>query len=108
MKTSKRRVRNPFYEAVQRDGICIVTPIKPLPHGPRAASNPYYQRVLDSGGVCIAIGRPRRDEKARPTMVKSVRLSPQVWEHLAKIAARRHVSLNALIREAVLAVLSTS
>ena len=103
MKTkTKPKVRNPFYADVQRSGICLVNPIQSLPHGKRNPSNPYYQRIMDSGGVRIALGRPRRNEKARPTVVKSVRLPPEVWKRVKRQAAREHIPVHAAVRQAVL------
>jgi len=105
MKTKIRRrmaARNPFYADVQRNGICLLTPIQSLPHGSRSPSNPYYQRVVATGGVCIPLGRPRRDEKARPTVVKSVRLTPEVWRRIEQRAARQRISTHAAVRQALL------
>jgi len=102
MKKTKRRIRNPFYAAVRRDGICFVSSSRPLPHGKRAASNPYFERVMAAGGVCVAMGRPSRHEKARPTVVRSVRLPPELWHRVKRQAAREHIPVNAAMRQAVL------
>jgi hypothetical protein len=104
---TKRRVRNPFYMEIQRSGICLINPIRSLPHGKRSPSNPYYQRIMDTGGVCIELGRPRRNEKARPTVVKSVRLPPEVWKRVTRQAAREHIPVHAAVRQAVLLWLQT-
>ena len=102
MKTVRRPIRNPFYAAVQRGGICFANPIKSLPHGNRVASNPYYDRIVTDGGVCVAMGRPSRHEKARPTVVKSVRLPPEVWKRVQDQAARERIPVNAAVRQAIL------
>jgi uncharacterized protein (DUF4415 family) len=97
----KRDVRNPFYADIQREGIIFATPIQSLPHGNRKPSNPYYLRG-EVEGMHVSLGRPKRHEKARPTRVKSVRLSPDVWKRVQAQAKREQISLNAALRQAVL------
>jgi hypothetical protein len=102
MKENDRTIRNPFFADIQRNGITIVVPIKPLPHGARSITNPYYERIKAAGGVCIGIGRPKRGEKARPTIVKSVRVPPGVWRRVERQATRERISTNAAVRQALL------
>lgn len=92
---------NPFYEDVQRNGIVIDVPL-PGEDPTRRSTNPYYDRIIAAGGVQIASGRPRRGEKARPTIVKSVRLPPAIWKSLSAQAKREKITLNAAIRQAAL------
>jgi hypothetical protein len=100
MKKKAKKVRNPFYADIQRNGIIIDVPVKSLPHGKRGISNPYYARIMSEGGV--RIGRPRREEKARPTVVKSVRLPPEIWKRVQQQAEREGIPLNAAMRQAAL------
>lgn len=99
-----RRVRNPFYAQVQRGGIRIVAPIQPLTHRRHEVSNPYYERVRQAGGVVLPTrrGRPRQDEGARPTEVKSVRLPRSVWQQLGARAGREGMSRHAALQRAIL------
>lgn len=93
----KSKVRNPFYADILRNGIVIHVP-SPAPHRSRGISNPYYAKIKDLG---IRIGRPRRGEKARPTIVKSVRLPPDLWKRMKAQADRERIPLNQAMRQAV-------
>jgi hypothetical protein len=98
----KTKIRNPFYEEIQRNGIVI--DVQRPGEDPNAPSrNPYYAHIRAAGGVHIyPPGRPRRGEPRRPTVVKSVRLPPEVWKQVRAQAKRERISLNAAMRQAAL------
>jgi hypothetical protein len=103
-RAAERRIRNPFFANVERTGIRIVTSPWPAPEGGREVSNPYYRRIQQAGGVtlCIRGGRPRKGEEAGPTVVKSVRLPPEIWKRVEAQAQREGLSRHAAIRQAIL------
>jgi hypothetical protein len=66
--------------------------------------NPYAARIAREGyTVRLTRGRPRKGEEAGPTVTKSVRLPPEVWERLKERARVEGVPLHALLRAALLA-----
>lgn len=103
-RKAERRIRNPFYERVQRDGIRIVTPTPSWPHGERKPSNPYYERVRQAGGITLRVGggRPPKGQETGPTVIRSVRLPPQIWRRLDAQAKREGITRHAAIRQAIL------
>jgi hypothetical protein len=104
-RVTSRPVRNPFYPAVARGGIRIVTPVAaPSPISERPVTNPYYERVMKDGGVRLRIpsGRACRGEAGGATETKLVRLAPGIWKRLEAQAEREGMSRHAAIRQAVL------
>jgi hypothetical protein len=72
-----------------------------------ARRNPYAARLTREGHtVRVTRGRPRKGEESGPTLTKSVRLSPEMWALLEDRARKLDVPLHALLREAILALLS--
>jgi len=51
--------------------------------------------------IQVGLGRPKRGEKARPTVVKSVRVSPRIWKRVERQAARERISTNAAVQQAL-------
>jgi hypothetical protein len=88
--------RNPFYKAIQREGITIAVK-RPERAGP--TRNPYYDRIAADGGVTWG-GRAKAPR--RPTSVHSVRIDPQIWKRVAAQAARERISTNEAVRQALL------
>ncbi len=103
-QTTERPVRNPFFTNVERTGIRIVTPVEPLPHGGREVSNPYYPHVGQPEGVRLRVrrGRPPRGEEAGATVIKSVRLPPEIWKRVEAQAEREGLTRHAAVRQAIL------
>ena len=96
----KTSVRNPFYEEIQRNGIVIDVDGQ---SSNEPSKNPYYASIRAAGGVHIyPPGRPRRGEPKRPTVVRSVRLPPKIWEQVQAQAKREGISLNAAMKQAAL------
>lgn len=93
-----QNVTNPFYEDIQRNGIIIDVPRKTVQGRP--ITNPYYARIRAAGG--IRIGRPRRGEKRRPTIVQSVRLPPELWKRVEAQAKREKITVSEALREGAL------
>jgi hypothetical protein len=89
---------------VRSNGIRFVTPVEPLPHGDRGVSNPYYDLIEQDGGVRLRArhGRPRRGEQAGATVVKSVRLPPEIWQRVEAQAEREGLTRHGAIRQAIL------
>ncbi len=66
--------------------------------------NPYAARIAREGyTVHVRRGRPRRGQETGPTVTKSVRLPPEVWERLQERARAEGKPLHALVRFALLA-----
>jgi hypothetical protein len=103
-KPPKTTVKNPFYERIRREGFQFVLPPPKKPHGrKRTVTNPYYERVAAVGGVTVHVpmGRPRKYERSRPTIVKSFRVTPDLWKLVKERAVRDHITMNAMVREAL-------
>lgn len=94
----KESNRNPFYAAVCREGITIAIAAKPSGDG-FPARNPYFERVLSEGGV--RFGRPRQGEARRPSIVRSVRVTTDLWKKLQTQARRERISTNEAVRQAL-------
>ena len=92
-----RKISNPFYEDIQRNGITLVLPLAPRQRGNRPRDDRARTDLL------IQPGRPRRGEAPRPSKIKSVRLSNVMWDALYERARRDHTTVNAQIRNAVAA-----
>ena len=90
-----KKTSNPFYDDIQRNGITLVLPLAPRQRGKR----PHDERARID--LVIQPGRPRRGEAARPSRVKSVRLSNRAWEALYERARRDHTTVNTQIRRAI-------
>ncbi len=90
-----KKTSNPFYDDIQRNGITLVLPLAPRQRG----NHPRDDRAETE--IVIQPGRPRRGERPRPSMVKSVRLSDRMWKDLYEKARRDHTTVNAQIRRAV-------
>ncbi len=74
-----------------------------------ARRNPYAARIARDGYVVnVKRGRPPKGSEAGPTVTKSVRLPPEVWERLEASARVQGVALHALLRAALLAWLEQS
>ncbi len=74
-----------------------------------ARRNPYAARIARDGYVVnVKRGRPPKGSEAGPTVTKSVRLPPEVWEQLEASARARGIALHALLRAALLAWLEQS
>ncbi|HET9929477.1 MAG TPA: hypothetical protein VFQ35_02270 [Polyangiaceae bacterium] len=56
----------------------------------------------------MRIGRPKKGTKAVGTTAKSLRLANDQWAALKLLAEERHMTLHAIMREAVLSVLRKS
>jgi len=66
--------------------------------------NPYAERLAREGyTVHVTRGRPRKGEETGPTVTKSVRLPPEVWQRLEERARAQGMPLHALLRTALLA-----
>jgi hypothetical protein len=103
-KPPKTTVKNPFYERIRREGFQFVLPPPKRPRGrKRAITNPYYERIVASGGVTVHVpmGRPHKHERARPTIVKSFRVAPDLWKMVRERAEHDRVTMNAIMREAL-------
>ena len=104
--------KNPFARRMAKEGWELVH------EGPSAASlrevpelsanakgrpNPYAKRIRAQGiELAVGKGRPHRGSEVGPTVVKSVRLPPKVWEALEARAAEEGIALHALVRAALL------
>jgi len=65
--------------------------------------NPYAARLAGEGyTVQVTRGRPRKGSETGPTITKSVRLPPEVWNRLQERARAEGVPLHALLRVALL------
>lgn len=98
-------VKNPFYEQIVRDGIRFRIDRAGRPVKNHRVTNPYYDRIQQEGGVRIRRyrGRPEKDAKnAGPTVVKSVRLPPELWKRFDAQAAREGITRHAALRQSIL------
>jgi hypothetical protein len=102
----KITVANPFYERIRRGGFQFVFPPPKRPRRRRwAITNPYYAQIVASGGVVVVpMGRPCKHERARPTIVRSFRVAADLWAQVRERAARDHVTTNAMMRSALVAL----
>jgi hypothetical protein len=72
----------------------------------RVRRSPYAARIKADGLLLqIGRGRPKRGAETGPTVPKSVRLPPAVWQELERRARSEGVAVHALVRKAVLALL---
>ncbi len=72
--------------------------------GRAVRGNPYAERLAREGYTLhVTRGRPRKGAETGPTVTKSVRLPPEVWQRLEERARAQGVPLHALLRTALLA-----
>jgi hypothetical protein len=65
-----------------------------------------YAERIKAGGLALQVGRGRpRGAETGPTVLKSVRLPPAIWQELEKRARAEGVAVHALVRKAILALL---
>jgi hypothetical protein len=96
MKTIARAQREPSARSLRE------MPAMDLTQASRR--NPYAARIAKEGyTVHVSRGRPRKGEETGPTVTKSVRLPPEVWNRLKERALAEGVPLHALLRAALLA-----
>ncbi len=74
-----------------------------------ARRNPYAARIARDGYVVnVKRGRPPKGSETGPTVTKSIRLPPEIWERLEASARVQGIALHALLRAALLAWLEQS
>ncbi len=101
-----QEVENPFYRRIQQDGFRIVVE-RPSDDVRRKRfkddANPYAERIKRDGmRIHRYRGRPEKSAGACPTVVKSIRLPPKIWNDVDAQAAREGKNRHAALREAVL------
>ena len=68
----------------------------------RVRRNPHAARVAAEGIVHVGRGRPKRGTETGPTVPRSVRFPPQLWELLDAKAKAEGLTLHAALRAAIL------
>jgi hypothetical protein len=108
--------RNPFAARARAEGWELVheepsrASLREIPETDfarvRPRPNPYAKRI-EAQGYKLQVGRRRPEAGAEvgPTVVKSVRLPPALWERLEKRARAEGIALHALVRAALAALL---
>ncbi len=74
---------------------------RPNPYAARIAKEGYF---LPDGRHIMPLprqGRPKKGEEPGPSAARSVRLPPQVWNHLEKKAKAKGLTIHGALRVAV-------
>lgn len=101
-KVNRIKETNPFYGRASQEGIdTIGDPDRTS--GRTKVTNPYVDRDTKKKKVHRRRGRPKHNTTSiTPTVVKSIRLPPEVWEQVDRQATREGKNRHAALREAVL------
>jgi len=111
-----RLKQNRFAKRVKKEGILLVHDA-PSPGSLKAIPEADFARVkvrrsnyaerIKADGLTLQVGRgrPRGGAETGPTVLKSVRLPPAIWQALEKRARAEGVAVHALVRKAILALL---
>lgn len=108
--------QNRFAKRVKKEGILLVhdspspVSLKAIPEvdfGRVKVRRSNYAERIKTGGLTLQVGRgrPRGGAETGPTVLKSVRLPPAIWQELEKRARAEGVAVHALVRKAILALL---
>ena len=111
-----RLKQNRFAKRVKKEGILLVrdapspASLKAMPEadfGRVKVRRSNYAERIKAGGLTLQVGRgrPRGGAETGPTVLKSVRLPPAIWQELEKRARAEGVAVHALVRKAILALL---
>jgi hypothetical protein len=108
--------QNRFAKRVKKEGILLVhdapspASLKAIPEANfdriKVRRSDYAERIKARGlTLQVGRGRPRGGAETGPTVLKSVRLPPAIWQELEKRARAEGVAVHALVRKAILALL---